>query len=215
MFFEPAARPRSTSKTENFSFARASAAADPAGPAPTTTASNRSAMESRDATRGRPEIRLYAGSLGARPDFEIARVGACGDARNLFALHVPSEQGLRNSCRPAGPHVADRLEGSPVRRGERSMLDPERVSPFLGSKLRHRCAPDPDHRPHVGHPAEDDKGLSSCRDPPNPVRHCREDLLCGPLAREVHHGFGGVPDHLLELLLDCDEELETEEHDPM
>jgi len=58
MFFEPAARPRSTSKTENFSLARTSAAADPAGPAPTTTASNRSAMESRDATRGRPEIRL-------------------------------------------------------------------------------------------------------------------------------------------------------------
>src|SRR5439155_12324713 len=213
MFFAPTARPRSTRRTEKFSRARARAAALPAGPAPTTTASNRSAMETR--SREAVPVLGFWRERDVGPDLELAEAGAHGAARDLLAEDVRPEEALHHPRGPSRPQVAHGLGGWAVRGGERAVLDLERVPPFGGSERRHHRPAHADRRPDVRHPLEGDEGLLPGGEVLQTLRHRGHHLLGRALPGEVQDALRGRADRRLELLLDRDEELEAEEHDPV
>ena len=84
--FTPGARPRSTRRVEKPFRARLNAAAEPAGPAPTTMASKRSTISRAPLWKSETGKRLSAGSRHRhRLQLEFALIVALRRARDLLA----------------------------------------------------------------------------------------------------------------------------------
>src|SRR3989442_8025791 len=119
--FTPGARPRSTKRVEKPLRARLSAAAEPAGPAPTTMASKRSTFPRAPRWKSGTGKRLSAGSHHRqRFQLEFALVVPLRHARDLLAQVFLAHEEPADPPHPAPEEEALGVLRGPLRLPERA-----------------------------------------------------------------------------------------------
>src|SRR3989441_4701759 len=130
--FTPGARPRSTKRVEKPLRARLSAAAEPAGPAPTTMASKRSTFSRAPRWKSGTGKRLSAGSRHRhRLQLEFAPIVPLRHAGNLLAQELLAHEQAGDPRHPAREEVTHRLLRWPVRRGDWAVVPRDREATSL------------------------------------------------------------------------------------
>src|SRR2546422_10704219 len=108
----PGDRPRSTRSVEKPLRARVSAAAEPAGPAPTTMTSKCSTISRFPGRKSGTSKRLSSEmSVGHRPDLELAARVALRATRGLLAQEIPVDEETAASRHPPREEIKQRLLG--------------------------------------------------------------------------------------------------------
>src|SRR3989475_13230239 len=118
----PGDRPRSTRSVEKPLRARVSAAAEPAGPAPTTMTSKCSTISRFPGRKSGTSKRLSSEmSVGHRPDLELAARVALRDTDGLLAEEILIDEETADSGHPSREEMTHRLRGRTVGEGQRAV----------------------------------------------------------------------------------------------
>src|SRR2546425_2329744 len=209
--FTPGARPRSTRRVEKPFRARVSAAAEPAGPAPTTMTSKCSTI-SRFPRRksGTGKSLSSEMSVGHRPNLELAARSALRDTRGLLTEEILVDKETADSGHPSCEEMTDRLLGRTVGEGQRTVEPGDRELARIRLEADDLGASPSEERGRIDHALGDLQGERLG----NPIREGRVEFQArgrAPLARQVNDALRRPAHCLLELLLDADDEFRADE----
>src|SRR2546425_3192048 len=209
--FTPGARPRSTRSVEKPFRARVSAAAEPAGPAPTTVTSKCSTISRFPRRKSGPSKRLSSEmSVGHRPDLELAARTALRDTRGLLTEEILIDEETADSRHPSREEMTHRLLGRTVGEGQRTVEPGDRElarirleADDLGASPSEECG-------RIDHALGDFQGERLG----DPIREGRVEFQArgrAPLTRQVDDALRRPADRLLELLLDAHDQFRAVE----
>src|SRR3989441_9088747 len=207
----PGDRPRSTRSVENPFRARVRAAAEPAGPAPTTMTSKCSTI-SRFPRRksGTGKSISSEVSVGHWPDLELAARAALRDARDLVAEEILVDEEAANSGHPSREEMTRRLLGRTVGEGQRTVEPGDRELARIRLEADDLGASPSEERGRIDHALGDLQGERLG----NPIREGRVEFQArgrAPLARQVNDALRRPAHRLLELLLDAHDQFRAVE----
>src|SRR2546425_2570538 len=209
--FTPGARPRSTRRVEKPLRARVSAAAEPAGPAPTTMASKRSTLSrSHCGKAGRVKGFPPSSSHRHRLQLELAVIVALRGARELFAEEILPDEETTDPGHPTSEEMAYGLLRGPVRVGDRAVVPRHREPTSIRVEVDDLGPPPSGERGRV----DDSLRPVHRQREGDTARQRSEELqprIRAPLAGQIKDTFRRSAHRLFELPLDAHDDLGAED----
>src|SRR3989441_6170587 len=207
----PGDRPRSTRSVEKPFRARVRAAAEPAGPAPTTMTSKCSTISRFQRRKSGTGKSLSSEmSVGHRPNLELAARAALRDARGLLTEEILVDEETADSGHPSREEMTHRLLGRTVGEGQRTVEPGDRELARIRLEADALSASPSEECGSIDHALGDLQGERLG----NPIREGRVEFQArgrAPLARQVNDALRRPAHCLLELLLDADDEFRADE----
>src|SRR5437016_10884066 len=208
--FTPGDRPRSTRSVENPLRARVRAAAEPAGPAPTTMASKRSTVPSSNVGKaGRVKGFPRNSQRTQGPQLELATSVALGSTRRFLAEDFALEEIPSEARDPSGQEMAHGFSRAPVGARQRAVGDRQDEATMLRVEQGHLQPSPPEERRYVHETSSVRQGQGRPR---------RQDRLQGihpllgtPFAGEIQDALRRPANRQLELPLDIHDRLRPDD----